>query len=799
MTATTTAIVSSRSALPAGVGAGSDTERPAWLAAVLVAAVVLAGYVFTLAPSVTFWDAGELIAASHTLGVPHPPGTPLFVLIGHVWGTLLPVGEFAWRTNLLSALFSAAAAGLWFLVLHEAAGRYLTDLEPGARRALRIGGAAAGALVAAFTFTNWQNSTETETYSVATFTIAAVAWLAFRWRAHRGTRRAAQLLLLIGYLFGLSIGNHLLALLVGPAVLAFLFTELWIRPAADPVQRRAEWAHLAVIAGLWALLIGVGLGNTTLSVIGGLCFLGAAVAAAAAGQLGFALVGLGAALVGVTPYLLIYIRAGQHPMINESAASTWDALLGVIRREQYPVRTPLDDPTEFHGPDNPGRSLTIIGLQLLNYLQYFDWQWARSLPAGIVRTLFSLGFLTLGLRGLQAHWRSDRAGAWLLLGLFLVTGLGLVGYMNFKPGYSLAYDRYPDLEDHEVRERDYFFVVSFVVWGCWAGLGLLTLIRGTLTRATAPLQRAAPALLLLALVPLAANFRDAGRRHGPDARLAGDFAYDLLNSAPPYGVLFTYGDNDTFPLWWAQEVERVRRDVVVVCLALAETDWYMRQLRDYPLRDFEEDRAPAIWRGRRPVKPSWPLHTMTDAQIDAAMPQLLGSDVPVAVGPYQTTLRANTAVYSKDILSLRVIQQNFGRRPVVWSLTAGGTYYGLERFLVQRGIGIHLEGAPVDTTAPGLDLRRLVGVPLDLPVTERLMTETYRYADLLKRVRTPLESTSAGIAGTLGLPFTQLALAAELRGDQAAAVRYLELAARLSTNPLVAAALDDARRKLPSP
>jgi len=82
--------------------------RPPYRAAVAVTLAVLAGYVMTLAPSVTFWDAGEFIAATRVLGIPHPPGTPLFVLIAHVWAMLVPIGEYAARTNLLSALFSAA-------------------------------------------------------------------------------------------------------------------------------------------------------------------------------------------------------------------------------------------------------------------------------------------------------------------------------------------------------------------------------------------------------------------------------------------------------------------------------------------------------------------------------------------------------------------------------------------------------------------------------------------------------------------------------------------------------------------
>ncbi len=768
--------------------------RPPLGAALAVFAVVLAGYVFTLAPSVTFWDAGELIASTRILGIPHPPGTPLFVLLGHVWGGLVPFGEFAWRTNLLSATLSAAGAGLWFLVLHEVAARAREETGEPARPGLAIAAAAAGAVIAAFTFTNWLNSNETEVYTVAMCTIAAIAWTMLRWRAHRGTPRARQLLLLVVYLLGLSIGNHLLGLLVGPAVVVFMAAELRLHPAADAQHRREEWAHTAVLAGVWALLTGVGLGSATLSVLGAIAFAVAASFAAAAGRLPFALVTLAVALVGVTPYLFLYLRAAQAPAINEADPSTWDALLAVIRREQYPVRTPLDDPTELHGPDNPGRSLTIIGLQLLNYLQYLDWQWAKSLPGGIGlggaelpwRTLVTLVFLSLGLSGFRAQWRDDRGSAWFLLTLFLVTGLGLVTYMNFKPGYSVGYDSFPNAEDHEVRERDYFFVASFVVSGLWVGLGLREWVRRLARRlGPGPRVRLASAVFVLALLPFALNFRDASRRHGPDARLAGDFAYDMLNSVPPYGVLFTYGDNDTFPLWWAQEVERIRQDVVVVCLALAETDWYMRQLRDNPVRPFDEARAPALWKGRGVTAPREPLHTMTNEQIAAALPQILSQPVTLPLGGRQISLPANTVLYGKDFVSLRILQQSFGRRPIGWDLTAGGTWYGLDSLLVQQGLAVMLTANPPDPLDRGYDWSGLAGVPLDIPLTERLAYETYRYANLLDADSPSrrLESTAAGIASTLGIPLTQLASAAHRRSDTAAMRRALILATKLNPNP----------------
>lgn len=771
-------------------------ERPPYLGALGVFAVVLCGYVLSLAPSVTFWDAGEFIAATKTLGIPHPPGTPLFVLLGHVWAMLVPFGEYAWRLNLMSAVFGAAGAALWFLIAFDIVRQLTRDLDRDSAVPLQWGGAVSAALVAAFGFTTWQNANETEVYGVATFTIALIAWIALRWRAHRGTPQASRMLLLAVYLGGISMGNHLLALLAGPALVAYLVAVLRTSPAGSDVDGRREWGEVGVVAGIWSLLIGTGLGSTPLVTLGAILFGVAAVLAWRWGAGRFALLTWVLATVGVTTYLFLYIRAGHRPMINEADPSSWQSLLAVIRREQYPPRTPLDDPTELSGPNNPGRTLSLVGLQVLNYVQYFDWQWARSVTATVagfpLRVLVTLAFFWLGVRGLVAHRRADRGSWWLLFGLFLVTGVGLVAYMNFKPGFSLGYDLYPSADDHEVRERDYFFVASFLVWGVWAGIGLAWVV-GRLARR---LRLGAVALFGLALLPFLLNFREASRRHGPDARLPGDFAYSLLNSVPPYGVLFTFGDNDTFPLWWAQEVEGIRQDVTVVCLALAETDWYMRQLRDNPVRPFDEARAPAIWRGRQPVRPTGPLHTMTDEEIRAAVPQYLSQEVRVRFGEHQAVFPRNTVLYGKDFVAIRILQENFGRRPVAWALTAAGNFYQLDPFLVQQGLAIRVLDAPPDTNSTRYDLRRMMGAPLDLPVTDSLLVGTYRYAGLLAADHGDLETTSRATAATMGVPFTQMAYAMEREGDLHAMLRYLEAAARLSSNPALQAARDELRARL---
>ena len=189
---------------------------------------------------------------------------------------------------------------------------------------------------------------------------------------------------------------------------------------------------------------------------------------------------------------------------------------------------------------------------------------------------------------------------------------------------------------------------------------------------------------------------------------------------------------------------------------------------------------------------------MTDQEIAAAVPQLLGRDAQLAIGPYRTTLKANSALYPEDFLKIRVLQQNYGRRPIVWGLTASGQYYGLDPAIVQRGLGLTAESGAVDTTAANRGLGQMFRAAVDVESTRRLAYEVYRYAALLDADHGELESTSRGIAATLAVPFTQLATEAESREDFASMVKHLERAARLWSNPSVVQGLAEARKRIPT-
>lgn len=197
-------------------------QRPPYGWAALVALGVFAVYLATLAPTTAFWDTSEYIAAAKTLGIPHPPGNPLFVLLAHTFGLLPLAASYAMRINLFAAVTSALSAGLWFLV----AERWLRTLL--ADRPLRLGAAATGVLVGALSWTVWNQSTVNEkVYTVSLFFMALVTWLAVHWGDDEPGPHRDRWLILIAYLLALTSTNHMMGVLAAPAVIVYVLWTDW--------------------------------------------------------------------------------------------------------------------------------------------------------------------------------------------------------------------------------------------------------------------------------------------------------------------------------------------------------------------------------------------------------------------------------------------------------------------------------------------------------------------------------------------------------------------------------------------
>src|SRR5216110_848363 len=223
------------------IDVAAEPERPPYLMAALVALGTLVLYVLTLAPTTQFWDTSEYIAAAKVLGIPHPPGNPLFVLIAHTWGLLPLAAGYAMRINLLAAFTSAIAAGCWFLVSE----RWMREWVP-ARLPRRLA-AVAGALAAATAFTVWNQSVVNEkVYTLSLLSIALVLWLIVRWDDQPAGEAHDHHLLMIVFLLALTSTNHMMGVLVGPAVVVLLFPPLKSQRPTDEAGRNAEWSQWGV-------------------------------------------------------------------------------------------------------------------------------------------------------------------------------------------------------------------------------------------------------------------------------------------------------------------------------------------------------------------------------------------------------------------------------------------------------------------------------------------------------------------------------------------------------------------------
>ena len=261
----------------------------------------------------------------------------------------------------------------------------------------------------------------------------------------------------------------------------------------------------------------------------------------------------------------------------------------------------------------------------------------------------------------------------------------------------------------------------------------------------------------------------------------------MLQSVEPYGVLFTYGDNDTFPLWYLQEVETVRQDVTLINLSLANLDWYVHQLATRPTRPFDPNRAPLVYRALappgRPI-PGAPLR-MTPEAIDSMEPFRASQGGIFRGGGLELPIRAGQVLMVRDQVILFTIGASLSERPVTFGVSSGrGSWLGLDQHLVAQGL--------VYSVFPGRpdSIRRLTagmqGTMLDTARTALLADSVFQYGRLFVADSLDLEPAARQVASSLSIPFLELGNAAAQRRDQPRALAYLRRAYHLNPTPALA-------------
>ncbi len=544
-------------------------DRVSLLISLFVFLVSIIVYLKTMAPTVPFWDCGEFIACAYILGIPHPPGTPLFVLISRIF-TLFPIAsQIAVRVNFVSALFSALSVWLTYIIIVKLLSRWNKEDESLWLRITRYSGGIVGSLFLAFSMTFWSNAVEAEVYGISMFLILLMFYLALVWMDKRTTPKGDKILILIAYLGLLSTGIHPTVFLVLPAV--FLLVALIDR------QKLLDWRF-------WVTGIVFGLVMHSLTPF--LVALGSWFAITLLFTLfsqkrktwALYLIIISTGILGYSNQFFIPIRSAQEPAIDENNPSDWRSFKAFLERKQYGDESMIG--RMFYRRGTWGNQFGTK--ERMGFWGFFREQFMDK----------KLWFIPvfLGLLGIWEQIKRRKNEGVVLLFLLLACTVGLVLYMNFADGTK------PDLASGEtirleVRDRDYFWTPGFMFFALLMGLGAFGVVMHLgkflekKARFNSPGSKVGQVILgitvaVLLVLPLLALKNNYRRNDRTGNWIPYDYAYNHLQSCDKDGILITNGDNDTFPLWFLQNVEKIRQDVRVINLSLLNADWYILQLKD---------------------------------------------------------------------------------------------------------------------------------------------------------------------------------------------------------------------------
>ena len=671
------------------------------IGAVLALVISAVTYLLTIEPTASFWDCGEFIASSYKLEVGHPPGNPMFQLIARIFTIFGDNMHAAVLINAMSALCSALTIFFlyltiaWFLrriVRPEADGSYSA-----ASAVIICGSSLVGALAYCFSDTFWFSAVEGEVYAMSSLITAMVFWAMTMWYDRYDRPHSDKWIVLIAFLMGLSIGIHLLNLLMIPAIVFVYYFRLREEPYRFRDLVKIFLIGVVILALVlyviipWLPKLAAYTDLLFVNVFGlpynsgavffmlllfGLCFWGLFVTLKKKRPfLNTALLCFTTIVIGFSVFSIDVIRSCAKTPTNEYQPDNAFTLVRYLSREQYgsaplvygqyygapyeletstywapldgkykKVEKPIDAKylpegkmlfprmwsssesgqyEAFYESYTGGKGKNIPGATALKptmganlkyffdyqmnwmYWRYFMWNFVgrqnqihSPSPDNIFHGNWESGIkfiddfrlgdqsdapavlaedkgknhyfflpLLLGLIGLFFQFDKDKRGCWLNFLMFFMTGIAIVLYLNQPP--------------YQVRERDYAYAGSFYFFSVWIGMavaGICALLRRWL-KGRGQLASASVVTAACLCVPALMGAQNWDDHDRSNRRTAVEMACNYLNSVGENGILVTHGDNDTFPLWYAQEVEEVRTDVRICNTSLLGTDWHIDQMK----------------------------------------------------------------------------------------------------------------------------------------------------------------------------------------------------------------------------
>ncbi len=839
-----------------------DFKRIRQISAALVFVIAAMVYFMSAQRTGSLWDCGEFISGAYKLEVVHPPGAPLFLLIGRIF-TLFG-GAFsddpamiAFSVNMLSGLASAGAAMLIALITMLLGARTLTEGEGEPEGAALIALGAAGlvaGLCTAFATSVWFSAVEGEVYALSTLFTTLTFWATVKWYLAPDEAKYDRWLVFAIFSAALSMGVHLLSLLTFPAMGIFYYlkryknhnlTGMLLGAGAGVVVLGIFLKVITVgIPKLWAMfelpmVNGLGLPPHTGLIPTGLLIFGfiywglRKAREKQSRDLQLIFVSLGLIVAGFSTIGTVVIRANAAPPINMNRTDNVMRLIPYLNREQYGERpllygpwygaSPIDQKLEerydlVKGPDGKARYEVVdhkvtpvyadkdkmlfprmsdpnqgrprlyemwrggkkgkptFGENVSFFLRYqvgwmywryFMWNFAGrqnkqqgfypwdpsrghwisgvkpldearlykedALPQALKEDqardkYFLLPFL-LGLLGLFFHFKHRPNEAFAVFTLFFMTGIGIIIYSNQPP--------------NEPRERDYVLVGSIFTYTIWIGMAVLSLFNAFRQKIKlAPVAAAGLAAVLALSAPVLMGTQNFDENDRSEIMAPRDYAKNFLESCQPNAIIFTYGDNDTYPLWYAQEVEGIRTDVRVVNLSLIAVDWYIdllrRKVNDSPpikltissdayrgdnrvatpyfnprqqsgtydpkldvemnalevLRHIGKDQIPAGGNGRQPKSylPTRRMYLAVDVPKAFETGWVTEADTGKVVSRIPLRISKDKQYLIKDELAiLDVIASNINDRPIYFAVTGRSEkMFNLQNYLQLEGLGLRI-------------------------------------------------------------------------------------------------------------